>query len=114
MSTYGLPWSKEEENIIVGLYNPGNNNVDYIVRAMKQRGFIRTKEAVSRKIRRLLVANKLPPEQLSPLLCDHANENPQICPCIFQNCYCKSNTCRQKESSFSQRVKDELPQGISG
>lgn len=29
----------------------------------------------------------------SAMLCEHANEVPQICPCRFL-CYCKSHTCR--------------------
>lgn len=31
----------------------------------------------------------------SPLLCEHANENPAICECP-PDCYCKSRTCAQR------------------
>ena len=29
----------------------------------------------------------------SPLLCEHANESPRVCPCP-EGCYCKSRTCK--------------------
>lgn len=30
-----------------------------------------------------------------PWLCEHANENPNVCPCQ-PGCYCKTRTCRGK------------------
>lgn len=30
-----------------------------------------------------------------PWLCEHDNENPNVCPCAA-DCYCKSRTCKGK------------------
>jgi hypothetical protein len=30
-----------------------------------------------------------------PWLCEHANENPNVCPCA-PDCYCKTRTCKDK------------------
>lgn len=30
-----------------------------------------------------------------PWLCEHANENPNVCPCP-PDCFCKRNTCEHK------------------
>lgn len=31
----------------------------------------------------------------SPVFCEHANENPRVCPCP-SDCYCRSRTCKDK------------------
>jgi hypothetical protein len=36
-----------------------------------------------------------PPNTLSPVFCEHANEVPQTCPCP-PNCYCKNHTCKNR------------------
>ncbi len=44
----------------------------------------------------------------NPLMCIHANENPNFCPCD-SNCYCKSNTCKDK--SEKQKYYEGFPIG---
>jgi hypothetical protein len=34
-------------------------------------------------------------KEKSPMLCNHANECPNVCPCK-NDCYCKSNSCRKE------------------
>lgn len=34
----------------------------------------------------------------APWICEHANENPNVCPCP-PNCYCKTRTCKGKQPS---------------
>jgi hypothetical protein len=31
----------------------------------------------------------------APVLCEHANENPMVCPCL-DTCYCRTHTCKDK------------------
>lgn len=38
--------------------------------------------------------------QKTPVFCEHANENPAICPCK-EACYCKSNTCAEVPAEFT-------------
>lgn len=38
---------------------------------------------------------KSPTVVKGPWLCEHANENPNVCPCA-NDCYCKRNTCAHK------------------
>jgi len=42
-----------------------------------------------------------------PWLCEHANENPNVCPCP-SDCYCKRNTCEHKLVDLMAALKRGL------
>ncbi len=34
-------------------------------------------------------------EEMSAILCNHANENPNVCNCV-ENCFCQTHTCKDR------------------
>lgn len=49
-----------------------------------------------------------------PWLCEHANENPNVCPCP-KDCYCKTRTCESKMVDLRAELRrflnsERLPQ----
>jgi hypothetical protein len=43
-----------------------------------------------------------------PWLCEHANENPNVCPCPA-DCYCKTRTCEHKLVDLMAALRRALP-----
>lgn len=45
-----------------------------------------------------------------PWCCEHANENPNVCPCP-SDCYCKTRTCKDKFVDLKASLQRGLEQG---
>jgi hypothetical protein len=44
----------------------------------------------------------------SPVLCEHANENPRLCPCA-SDCYCRTRTCKDKTDAAAAQPAPKQP-----
>lgn len=73
--------------------NPGKAVANEIAKILRAHGYDFEFESSAQKRNRIMLEKR---EVRRASMCEHANENPNICPCKSRVCYCKSRTCKGK------------------
>ncbi len=73
--------------------NPGKMLAQEIAKILREHGYEWEHESRGQKRQRIMLEKR---EVRRASMCEHANENPNVCPCESRVCYCKTRTCKMK------------------